>query len=187
MVATEVAMREKTFNVRFNEEEWARLDTISGFHGVTAAGLIRMLLKQEERRIAAESSGSDLRWHHVKNQAARNFRDAAVPNLTMRVDEDTRTVVFTDGRWTKAVAGGQDVWFTLAMWPGSKLSERDTGRAFVFDDHSRQMQRDAFPGDGDNAKRHDANERQVQALIDSARKKPTKGAAPKPTRKATKK
>lgn len=65
------SMREKTFNIRLSAEEWARLDSLTEFHGVTAAGLIRMLLKQEERRVAGESrAASDLRSDHVKTKAA---------------------------------------------------------------------------------------------------------------------
>lgn len=39
--------RAKTFNIRFSDEEWARLDIVSGHYGITAAGVIRMLVKRE--------------------------------------------------------------------------------------------------------------------------------------------
>jgi hypothetical protein len=41
-------MREKTFNIRFSEEEWERLDRLSTERGINAASLIRMLLKQAD-------------------------------------------------------------------------------------------------------------------------------------------
>lgn len=41
-------MREKTFNIRFSDEEWERLDRLSSQHGINAASLIRMLLKQAD-------------------------------------------------------------------------------------------------------------------------------------------
>ena len=40
--------REKTFNIRFSDEEWERLDRLSSERGINAASLIRMLLKQAD-------------------------------------------------------------------------------------------------------------------------------------------
>lgn len=45
--------RDKLFNVRFSDDEWARLEKLCAFHGINAASLIRMLLKKEERELDA--------------------------------------------------------------------------------------------------------------------------------------
>lgn len=49
--------REKTFNIRFSEEEWARLEKLCAFHGVNAAAVLRMLMKKEERELDARDPG----------------------------------------------------------------------------------------------------------------------------------
>ena len=46
-------VRAKLFNVRFSDEEWARLEALCNHYGLNAAGLIRMLLKKEEREVFA--------------------------------------------------------------------------------------------------------------------------------------
>jgi len=50
---TEAMGREKTFNIRFSDEEWARLERVSKHYGLTAAGVIRMTLKEKDGEIAA--------------------------------------------------------------------------------------------------------------------------------------
>lgn len=49
--------REKTFNIRFSEDEWARLEKLCAFHGINAAALLRMLMKKEERELDARDPG----------------------------------------------------------------------------------------------------------------------------------
>jgi transposase len=44
-------VRAKTFNIRFSDEEWTRLDAIASHYGITAAAVIRMLLKREEQAL----------------------------------------------------------------------------------------------------------------------------------------
>jgi antitoxin component of RelBE/YafQ-DinJ toxin-antitoxin module len=44
-------MRRKSFNIRFSGDELARADALAKYYGLTVAGLIRMLIKREERRI----------------------------------------------------------------------------------------------------------------------------------------
>ena len=114
-------VRAKTFNIRFSDEEWARLDALAEHHGLNAAGLIRHLLKKEERLIGLASSGSDARWAHVKEEAQQLVALAEIPRMRVSFDEDTRTIVLTDGEVTKIDAGGNGAWFNLANWPGSKL------------------------------------------------------------------
>jgi len=46
-----VVMRAKTFNIRFSDDEWARIERLSTHHGLTAAALFRLLLKKEERAL----------------------------------------------------------------------------------------------------------------------------------------
>jgi hypothetical protein len=84
-----------------------------------------MLLKKEERQIADNHSGGASRWEHVKRQAADNIVASRVPGLRMTVDEQSRTVTLTDGKLTRTVGAGQDVWFDVANWPGSKLREAE--------------------------------------------------------------
>lgn len=45
-------VRAKTFNIRFSEEELARLDLVAQHYALTAAGVIRMLVKREADAIA---------------------------------------------------------------------------------------------------------------------------------------
>lgn len=44
---TAEVVREKTFNIRFSAEELARLDLVAKHYALTAAGVIRMLVKRE--------------------------------------------------------------------------------------------------------------------------------------------
>ena len=46
-------VQRKMFTVRFSEEEQARLDLIASHYGLTAAGVLRMLLKREEDALRA--------------------------------------------------------------------------------------------------------------------------------------
>ena len=54
----DVMGRERTFNMRLSDDEWTRLKQLGAFHGLNDAGLIRFLLKKEER-----SLGDDLPRH----------------------------------------------------------------------------------------------------------------------------
>lgn len=47
-------VRRHLFNVRFSEEEQARLDALCEHLGVNAANLIRMLLKEKARQLGVE-------------------------------------------------------------------------------------------------------------------------------------
>lgn len=51
-------VRAKTFNIRFSEEELARLDLVAEHYALTAAGVIRMLLKRESDAIAEKRSAA---------------------------------------------------------------------------------------------------------------------------------
>jgi hypothetical protein len=44
---TDDLVRAKTFNIRFSEEELSRLDLVAEHYALTAAGVIRMLVKRE--------------------------------------------------------------------------------------------------------------------------------------------
>lgn len=48
-------VRAKTFNIRFSEEESERLDAVAEHYALTAAGVIRMLVKREADRIGMGS------------------------------------------------------------------------------------------------------------------------------------
>ena len=43
--------REKLFNMRMSDEEWARLETLAEHYGLNAAGVIRMLVKADTDRL----------------------------------------------------------------------------------------------------------------------------------------
>ena len=45
--------REKLFNMRMSEEEWARLERVCAHLGVNAAGVIRMLVKREDDKLSS--------------------------------------------------------------------------------------------------------------------------------------
>ncbi len=47
-------MRERLFTMRMSEEEHVRLERVAVHYGLNAAGLIRMLLKREERTLGPE-------------------------------------------------------------------------------------------------------------------------------------
>jgi len=44
-------MREKQFNVRCTNEEWARLERVANHHGVNPANVVRLLVKREDEAI----------------------------------------------------------------------------------------------------------------------------------------
>jgi antitoxin component of RelBE/YafQ-DinJ toxin-antitoxin module len=50
--------RRRLFNVRFSEEEHARLDAICEHLGVNASSLVRMLLREKERALQIEPQPS---------------------------------------------------------------------------------------------------------------------------------
>jgi hypothetical protein len=66
--------RERTFNIRLSEEEWARLDFLATHYGLNAAAMIRMLLKKEENEVRARPPKPDPRWNRM---AARAGLEAA--------------------------------------------------------------------------------------------------------------
>ena len=53
--------RSKQFNVRLNKAEWAQVSFLAEYFGISAASVIRMLLKEEERRIEAENQRKSAR------------------------------------------------------------------------------------------------------------------------------
>jgi hypothetical protein len=55
-------MREKTFNVRLSVEEAERLDAVAKHYSLTAAAVLRMLVKQEHDRLELkkQAAGDDL-------------------------------------------------------------------------------------------------------------------------------
>jgi hypothetical protein len=53
VMQTAEIVRAKTFNIRFSDEELARLDLVAEHYALTAAGVIRMLVKREADSIAA--------------------------------------------------------------------------------------------------------------------------------------
>ncbi len=55
VVHTTTEMRERMFTMRLSEEESARLDRVAAHYGLNAANLIRMLLTEKDREIAAET------------------------------------------------------------------------------------------------------------------------------------
>ncbi len=44
-------MREKVFNIRFSEEEWARIQALAAHHELPAAQILRLLIKREHAAI----------------------------------------------------------------------------------------------------------------------------------------
>jgi hypothetical protein len=50
---TEPVTRDNVFNMRLNDEELARMQALADHHGVDRAGLVRILLKKEERKLRA--------------------------------------------------------------------------------------------------------------------------------------
>ncbi len=71
--------REKTFNIRFSEEEWARLDFLARHYGLSAASLIRMLLKQQEENVQGVRPVSHLLFKDGKSVGAYGFAPDDVP------------------------------------------------------------------------------------------------------------
>lgn len=55
---TAAPVRRHLFNIRFSEDEQARLDAICEHLGVNAANLIRMLLKEKARELGVEPAQS---------------------------------------------------------------------------------------------------------------------------------
>lgn len=53
-----VEMREKTFNIRMSAEETERLEAVATHHGLTAASVIRMLVKHEAEKIGFKPSAT---------------------------------------------------------------------------------------------------------------------------------
>jgi predicted DNA-binding protein len=72
-------MREKTFNIRFSEEEWERLDRLSAAHGLNAASLIRMLLKHADTASDREKATFTARAVDKVMAPARQLEKAAAP------------------------------------------------------------------------------------------------------------
>jgi len=52
-VQTAPVVQRKMFTIRFSEDELARLELVAKHYGLTAAGVLRMLLKREEDAIRA--------------------------------------------------------------------------------------------------------------------------------------
>jgi len=59
-------MRAKLFNVRFSDEEWQRLEALTGHLGLNAANLIRMLLKEKARELGVEPTTPEAPRPRVK-------------------------------------------------------------------------------------------------------------------------
>lgn len=53
------SMREKLFTIRMTEEERERAERLANHHGLNVAGLLRMLLKKEEREIIGGAGESE--------------------------------------------------------------------------------------------------------------------------------
>jgi predicted DNA-binding protein len=47
--------REKLFNMRMSDEEWARLELLTEHFGLNAAGVLRMLVKAKHDEVARPS------------------------------------------------------------------------------------------------------------------------------------
>jgi hypothetical protein len=43
--------REHVFNIRFSAEEWEKVQLLAAYNGSSAAGLFRLMLRREERRM----------------------------------------------------------------------------------------------------------------------------------------
>ena len=69
-------VREKLFTIRMNEDETARLEMLAEHYGLTAAGVVRMLLKREADTIARE------REENARGRARRAKAEAEVRNLS---------------------------------------------------------------------------------------------------------
>ena len=53
-------VRTKTFNIRFDETELARMDAVATHYGLSAASLIRFLLKREALALGIEPPSPQL-------------------------------------------------------------------------------------------------------------------------------
>ncbi|MEO7033684.1 MAG: hypothetical protein ABI548_07375 [Polyangiaceae bacterium] len=51
------AMRERLFTMRMSEEESSRLEEVSKYYALNAAGVIRMLVKREHDNLRTEATG----------------------------------------------------------------------------------------------------------------------------------
>ena len=49
------AMRERLYTIRMSEDETTRLDALSAHYGLTAAGVIRMLLKRDADTVLVDA------------------------------------------------------------------------------------------------------------------------------------
>lgn len=45
--------RTRTFNIRFSDDEWDRLARLTEHFGLTAAGVLRLLLMEKDREVRA--------------------------------------------------------------------------------------------------------------------------------------
>lgn len=135
MVETD-SVREKTFNIRFSEEEWARLERLTEAKGVNAASLIRMLLKQEEEAARLETARS------AQRRAANFAADfgACLTAVEASGISGLRVFAFPDTEEIAVVHGGhvhrlksQDAELFVSCLPGSKIVafDPDSGKPVV--------------------------------------------------------
>jgi|HubBroStandDraft_5_1064220.scaffolds.fasta_scaffold196898_2 hypothetical protein len=52
---TAAVVQRKMFTIRFSEEESARLDAVAEHYALTAAGVLRMLVKREHDALSAKA------------------------------------------------------------------------------------------------------------------------------------
>lgn len=52
--------RGRTFNIRFSDEEWAHLNMVCAWHGLSRAGLLRMLIKHEATGVVVGVARPDM-------------------------------------------------------------------------------------------------------------------------------
>ena len=89
MLESAEMMREKTFNIRLNDEEWARLDRVATARGINAASVIRMLLKEADDRILREADLEAL-LAAPNTDALRRFEDTTARIAGLKLLEEAK-------------------------------------------------------------------------------------------------
>lgn len=128
-MAQDVAMmREKQFNIRFSEEESARLEELTQHYSLNGAAVVRMLLKKDYDRVQVAGS---FRWSQFVRSVREFEKLSEIPNLKVSVDEARQCVRLSDGKRPERPASfDTEAFVILNQWPGSQLACDETQRAY---------------------------------------------------------
>lgn len=128
-----MAMREKMFTLRMNEEESTRLDAIAKHYGLNAAGVLRVLIKEKHDQIVGDDvRREDRRWYQFTESVRDRMQLAGVPNLKVFFDQSNLNARLTDGKRERIVSAEEEPepFVVLNNWPGSFLECDDEGHEY---------------------------------------------------------